>query len=139
MEATNKKLTENRVYNPKTLSAIARSLLLRHPWPGNVRELQNTLTRAALWSRESVIDKQAIEDAMLPITKVNQRSDDILGRDLRDGFDLEEVIGTVARHYLDRALKEYGGNKSKAAKALNFKSYQRLDVWLQKYNIAIIT
>jgi len=37
--------------------------------------------------------------------------------------------------YLERAMKESGGNKSKAAKMLNFKSYQRLDVWLQKYEI----
>ena len=108
-------------------------ILLKHSWPGNIRELQNTLTRAALWSQESIIDKQDIIDAMIPLEDNKQTIPDVLGRELHGDFDLEEVMGEVARHYLSRALKEFSGNKSKAAKALNFKSYQRLDVWLKKY------
>jgi len=135
LETTNEKLATNSDYKPKTLSVSARSLLMKHIWPGNVRELQNTLTRAAVWSLESVIDKQVIEDAMLPVARKCAGNDGILDRPLEEGFDLEEVIGEVARHYLERAMKESGGNKSKAAKLLNFRSYQRLDVWLHKYII----
>ena len=135
MNVTNDKLSSNSAYTSKALSATARSLLLNHSWPGNIRELQNTLTRAALWSLDSVISKQEIEDSMLPVTKNNSAATDILGRTLQDSFDLEKVIDEVALHYLERAMRESGGNKSKAAKMLNFKSYQRLDVWLRKYEI----
>lgn len=135
LNVTNVKLSSSSAYTPKTLSVTARSLLIKHSWPGNVRELQNTLTRAALWSPDSVISKQEIEDSMLPVTNEKNAATDILGRTLQESFDLEKVIDEVARHYLERAMKESGGNKSKAAKMLNFKSYQRLDVWLRKYEI----
>lgn len=66
MTVTNNKLSVSWGYKPKVLTDKARSLLMAHSWPGNVRELKNTLTRAALWSMENVIDNQAIADAMLP-------------------------------------------------------------------------
>lgn len=122
---------------PKKLSATAKKQLLAHHWPGNVRELQNTLIRAAIWSSGDTIDKQDIEGALLPVAKKSSDKG-ILGRPLTDDFDLEEVIGEVARHYLERALKETGGNKSKAASLLGFNSYQRLDVWLRKYQLSIM-
>lgn len=135
MTVTNNKMSINRAYKPKTLSATARSHLLKHTWPGNIRELQNTLTRAALWSLASVIDKQAIEDAMLPVHIDRGTEADILGRPIDKGFNLENVIDEVARHYLERAMKESGGNKSRAAKMLSFESYQRLDGWLKRYKV----
>lgn len=136
LDIANKKLAANSAYKAKTISKAARHLLLKHPWPGNVRELENTLLRAAVWSQHDVIDKQAIEDAMLPIPRNTASNDAILNRQLEDGFDLEEVIAEVVRHYVERAMVTSGGNKTNAAKLLNFKSYQRLDKWLEKYNIS---
>ncbi|RLC83756.1 MAG: sigma-54-dependent Fis family transcriptional regulator [Chloroflexi bacterium] len=130
LEGARKKLGSQ----PKKLSVAAKKQLLAHTWPGNVRELQNTLIRAAIWSSGDTIDKQDIEGALLPVAKKSS-DDSILGRPLTDDFDLEEVIGEVARHYLERALKETGGNKSRAAALLNFKSYQTLDGWLKKYGV----
>jgi transcriptional regulator with PAS, ATPase and Fis domain len=136
LNAANKKLATNNSYKTKTLSASARSMLIKHFWPGNVRELQNTILRAALWSQHDVLDKQAIEDAMLPTALENITDCNILNRQFKDGFDLEEVIAEVACHYLERAMKVTGGNKSKAAKMLNFNSYQCLDGWLKKYHVS---
>jgi transcriptional regulator with PAS, ATPase and Fis domain len=133
--SANRKLQINSNFKERKMSVAAKSCLLKHSWPGNVRELQNTLMRAAVWSHHEVIDLQAIEDAMLQMPQKKSCTNDILNRPIQDGFDLEEIIGEVARHYLERAMKETGGNKSKAAKKLNFKSYQRLDIWLQKYGI----
>lgn len=135
LDAANKKLSASSEYKIKSISASAQSLLMKHTWPGNIRELQNTLLRGAVWSQNDIIDKQAIEDAMLPTSRKAATSDGVLDIPLEGGFDLEEAMAKVARHYLERAMKESGGNKSKAAKMLNFKSYQRLDVWLQKYGI----
>lgn len=66
MIVTNNRLAVSKEYMPKALTPTARAMLISHSWPGNVRELKNTLTRAALWSLENVIDNQAIADAMLP-------------------------------------------------------------------------
>ncbi len=72
---------------------------------------------------------------MLPVAKKTGKVDDILGRPLVEDFDLERVMGEVAQHYLKFALKETGGNKTRAAGLLKLKSYQRLDVWLKKYSL----
>jgi transcriptional regulator with PAS, ATPase and Fis domain len=127
---------DSLAYTAKKVSVGARSSLMKHSWPGNVRELENSLKRAAIWSTGDVIDKQEIEDAMLPVLKENRSTDTILDRPLHSEFDLKEVMGEVARHYLELALKESGGNKTKAAKALNFKNYQAMDLWLKKYEVA---
>jgi len=135
LEVANKKLSSNTAFKPKTLSVAARKTSINHKWSGNVRELQNTLMRAALWSDGVTIDKQDIDDAMLPVAKKSGKGNDILGRQLTDDFDLEGVISEVAKHYLERALKETGGNKTKAAGILNLKSQQRVTDWLKRYQL----
>ena len=135
LDATNNKLSDNNEYKPKKLSAAAKKQLINHSWPGNIRELQNTLLRAAIWSTSETIDKSDIECSLLPVAKKGGNGDDVLNRPLVEGFDLEAVMGEVASYYLEVALKESGGSKTKAAKLLNFKSYQRLDKWLEKYTL----
>jgi DNA-binding protein Fis len=39
----------------------------------------------------------------------------------------------VASHYLDRAMRESGGVKARAAELLGFEQYQTLTNWLNKY------
>jgi two-component system response regulator FlrC len=48
---------------PLRLSAHAQAELEAHPWPGNVRELENALDRAALLSRDGVIERLALRPA----------------------------------------------------------------------------
>jgi transcriptional regulator with PAS, ATPase and Fis domain len=38
-------------------------------------------------------------------------------------------------HYIERALKENQGNKSKAAAILGLKNYQTLNNWIERYNV----
>lgn len=120
-------------YRHKKLDVSARNVMLRHSWPGNVRELHNVLLRASIWATG---DKITAEDvaASLAIT-VSQKGETVLGRPLGQSLSLPEIIGDVARHYLERGMAEAHGNKSEAARLLGLGSYQTLSNWLQRYRI----
>ena len=118
---------------PRQLSAAARNLLLGHSWPGNVRELSNTLRRAVLWSGSETIGPDDVREALLPS---RTQQDGVLERTMGDGFVLPDVLGEVARHYLERALRESNGNKSRAARLVGLPSYQTLSNWLERYGVS---
>ncbi len=117
----------------KRLSAGARNLILTQPWAGNVRELHNTLRRAAIWTPEAVLKAEDIREALLPIGAA--AVEQVMGRPLGEGLDLPELLATVARHYLERALDEAGGNKTRAARLVGLPSYQTLTNWLKRYGV----
>jgi transcriptional regulator with PAS, ATPase and Fis domain len=117
----------------KKISAGARNLLLCHPWPGNVRELLNTLRRATVWTTGDTIQADDIREALFPVDL--QPTEHVLNRSIADGFNIQEVMAEVARHYLQRGMNEGGGNKSKAAKILGLPNYQTLTNWLKKYDL----
>jgi transcriptional regulator with PAS, ATPase and Fis domain len=119
---------------PLNLSPGARALLLAHSWPGNVRELLNTMHRAAAWCNSSTISADEMREAILPTRTVKtERSDD--AAPLAEGFSLPDVLTEVSRKYLEKAMKQTGGNKTKAAKLLALPNYQTLDNWLKKYGV----
>ena len=117
----------------KELSSGARNLLLAHPWPGNVRELQNTLGRAAIWTPEATLRTEDLRDALLPAGETEKGS--VLGKPLGDGLDLPGILASVARHYLERALDEAQGNKTRAADLVGLPSYQTLTNWMKRYGV----
>ncbi len=119
--------------SPKKISAGARNLLLCHSWPGNVRELLNTLRRASVWTTGETIQVDDIREALFPVAL--QQTEHVLNRSIADGFNIQEVMSEVARHYLQRGMDECGGNKSKTAKILGLPNYQTLSNWLKKYDL----
>jgi transcriptional regulator with GAF, ATPase, and Fis domain len=133
LDQINKESASEPGYKDKILSPSARKLLLRHTWPGNVRELLNTLRRAAIWSQAAEIQGDDIKDALLPENASGRRP--IFDRPLGDGCNLPEIMEEVARHYLDRAIAESGGNKTVAAKLVGLSSYQTFTNWLTKYKV----
>ncbi len=120
-------------YKHKKISAAAKNLMIQHPWPGNVRELQNTLTRAAIWSVGHTIDVKDISEAMLPV--ISSDNDNLLGKPLKEGINLSNLIEKLAQHYLKRALAEANGNKTRAAELLGLSNYQTFSNWMKKYNV----
>ena len=133
LDAINREHRDQPGYIHKDLSASARNLLLRHDWPGNVRELANTLQRAALWSSGALIDADDVREALLPHLSTEVRG--LLGRPLGEGLDLRVLQAELARHYLERALAEAGGNKTRAAELVGLPSYQTFTNWMEKYGI----
>jgi transcriptional regulator with PAS, ATPase and Fis domain len=120
-------------YRDKKLSAGAKSLVQAHPWPGNVRELVLTLKRAAIWSEAETITTEDMREALLAVP--HAKRSDVLGRPLGSGLNLSELLAEVARHYLERALDEAAGNKTKAAELVGLPSYQTFTNWLQRYGV----
>ena len=133
LEQVNRNGGETSGYPQKKLAPGARNLLLAHPWPGNVRELLNTLQRAALWSEGATITEEELREALLPFPA--REDDHVLNRPLTPGFSLQGLLGEVIRHYLQRALVETHGNKTRAAELLGFASYQTLGNWLKRYGV----
>ena len=124
---------EDPGYQHKDLSPGARNLLLAHPWPGNVRELLNTLHRAALWSEAATITEADMREALFQLPASEEGA--VLNRPLTPGFNLQDLLGQVARHYLERALDEAQGNRTRAAELLSLHSYQTLKNWMDKYGV----
>ena len=133
MGRINEKLSGQPDFKPVELAAGAINALKNYSWGGNVRELWNILLRSALHTKGTKIRKEEIEEALqlLPVRDDYQ----ILNRTIDEGFDLEEVLNEISRHYIDRAKKQTGGNLSKAAKSLGFKNYQTLSNRIEKLGI----
>ncbi len=117
-------------YQRKSLSASARNLLARHRWPGNVRELHNTLMRAAIWSAGDTITGDDLRGALL--SAPGDRKRDVWDRPLGGDFSIEALLAEIKLHYLNRAMEEAGGIKTKAAGLLGLRSHQRLSNWLKQ-------
>jgi DNA-binding NtrC family response regulator len=133
LELVNREASTEPGFRHKTLSAGARNVLMGHPWPGNVRELLNTLRRAAIWSEGATITTEDAREALLPASDGGDAH--ILDRPLGDGFELPELLKSVASHYLGRAIDEAGGNKTKAANLVGLPSYQTFTNWLKRYDL----
>lgn len=121
-------------YKHKKLDVSARNLLIQHSWPGNVRELHNVLLRASIWAVGGKITAQDVAES-LAVT-LAPKAETVLGLPLDQAILLPDIIGSVARHYLERAMAQTHGNKSEAARLLGLGSYQTLSNWLQKYGVA---
>jgi DNA-binding NtrC family response regulator len=134
LEQVNREGAEQPGYVQKRLSVGARNLLLAHEWLGNVRELTNTLRRACLWSTGGTLTAEDIRDALLPAAR-GRSADAVLDRPLGEGLDLPDILASVARHYLRRALDEAHGNKTRAAQLVGLPSYQTFTNWMTRYGV----
>lgn len=118
----------------KKISRDARRILHGHDWPGNVRELYHSLLRAAIWSRTNMI---SAEDAQYSLLQIQRKVDNVLGRSINQGFDLQRLLDDVSREYVTRALKQSGDRKTTAAKLLGFANHQTLGNWMKRLDIEI--
>ena len=133
MEQINRESKSEPGYRHKKLSVSAKNIMLQQSWPGNVRELLNTLRRSALWSEGETIQSEDAREALIQPQSSSQN--DLMNRPLGSEFSLQELIQTLARHYIQRALNETHGNKTQAAKQIGFSSYQTLTNWMKKYGL----
>jgi len=93
----------------KRIATSAIDLLLAHHWPGNVRELENCIERAAL-----LADSDTIESVHLP-PSLQMKVNVLQGK--KQGT-LSSLTNTYERSLIVDAVKDAGGNQSKAARML---------------------
>ncbi|MBX6422451.1 sigma 54-interacting transcriptional regulator [Thermosulfurimonas sp. F29] len=110
--------------NIKRLSSPAIDLLMQYHWPGNVRELENAIERAVL-----ICDEEVIRSYHLPPSLQTARSSDTRAR-----LTLPEAVEKVERELIVEALKETGGNQSRAAQLLGT-TLRVLNYKVKKYGI----
>jgi DNA-binding NtrC family response regulator len=99
----------------------ARQALMDYPWPGNVRELSHVIERAVLWSRNHIL---TVDD--LSLSAPVQATGDLDGAAAVSPQDTPappaEPSGSDLtqweRSLIERAMRESGGNQTKAAQRL---------------------
>jgi transcriptional regulator with PAS, ATPase and Fis domain len=103
------------------ISSEAEAVLLAHNWTGHVRELKNLVERAVLIGKEPDllpvdlgIESQTQDEHKAPIS-------DRAGLPPlpHEGLDIDALVQSFEKHYIEEALKLAKGNESKAAKLLN--------------------
>ena len=95
-----------------SMAAPALALLCDHHWPGNVRELENVVARALVLARSGVITEDEIQLQTRPDSRLKWT--DLVP--LEDG--LKANTETLEKALVERALRQAGGNKTRAAEIL---------------------
>lgn len=93
-------------YN-KTLSPSVQRLLLRYPWFGNVRELRNAMERSAILANGPMIMPEDLPEVIQNYSSLGESQSPSTLR--LDELEREAILN---------ALKESGGNRTRAAEIL---------------------
>jgi transcriptional regulator with GAF, ATPase, and Fis domain len=116
------------------ISRDGREWMLEYPWPGNVRELRNAIERAILLCDGGLITRQHLPTPPGRSDLLTAGGNRAGGQNLTippGGVDLE----AVERGYVEKALDQSKGNKSKAARLLGLTRAQ-LYTRLERYGIS---
>ena len=103
----------------------AYDIILGYPWPGNIRELKNMVERIVLLEDAKELRAEhiplSIRQGTAPAKEISgvRKLEIALSRPFpEDGIDFEGVLGALERELIDKAMREAGGNQSKAARLL---------------------
>jgi len=124
--------TSERLQKPVAgLTPGAERLLAAGYWEGNVRELRNVIERACILVEGEFISERELAISMPPVSgHAGRASGDSASRGAPDDAAGKELLATVEREHIQRALVRAGGNKKAAAKMLGLSRralYRRLE------------
>ncbi len=109
---------------PPVLSSAAARTLLAYSWPGNVRELKNAMAHAAAMAPSAIIRPEDLPPSLgqeLHGPNPDQFAETLehyLACRAPEGQWYRSLIEPVERLVIERALRECGGNQSRAAELL---------------------
>ena len=110
------------------VSAEAREQLLAYDWPGNVRELRNAVERALIMCEGGLITPEHLP---LPHhSPPNEAPATVL-----EFPTTGDTLAATERTMIERALRQAGHNKSKAARLLGL-SRGKLYTRMQRHGLA---
>jgi two-component system, NtrC family, response regulator AtoC len=121
----------------RRIGAEAQALLLKYPWPGNVRELSHVMERAVLWSREATLGPDHLSLTMPAETSAQAPAAAPAAVEPATTSALPPdgvALGDWERSMLEQAMREAGGNQTRAAQRLGI-SRDTLRYRLKKYGI----
>ncbi|MFA6010124.1 MAG: sigma-54 dependent transcriptional regulator [Desulfobacteraceae bacterium] len=102
------------------ISSYAVELLTKYDFPGNVRELENLIERSVALSTTNIILPESLSLASFKrrwIEGVPNRRFNL--HDVEHGVQLDDIIHSIEKAYVQKALEFSGGRKGKAAKLLD--------------------
>ncbi|HEX8173425.1 MAG TPA: sigma 54-interacting transcriptional regulator [Thermoanaerobaculia bacterium] len=142
-----RKICKDLGIDNKRLEPGVLDLFMRYDWPGNVRELEATLHRAIVMSNDELVTKNEFYNlysdkapALVSEGAVTMTPGSILNPAVAkmeitsDVYD--EVLSTVDRQLILRALETSGGRIREAARRLGL-ARNTLKSKIVKYNIAV--
>jgi DNA-binding NtrC family response regulator len=119
------KLAERLGREKKSIDGEALAALARHSWPGNVRELRNVIEQAAVLASGPTIRLPDLPvlgaaDPAVDGSNASASSQPSASSLLAESFAdaKRRAVEEFERTYIQAALKETGGNISKAAQAM---------------------
>jgi len=119
----------------RRLAPAAQALLRAYPWPGNVRELSHVIERAVLWSPGPTLEPEhlglLLPDAAEPPEPAAGAAPDAPPALLPTGAG---DLGSWEKAMIERALREAGGNQTRAAQRLGI-SRDTLRYRIRKWGI----
>src|SRR5205814_480258 len=140
-----KKICKDLGIETKRLEPGVLDLFQRYNWPGNVRELEATLHRALVMSNGETITGGdfygLVADGASPLVDLgpapaaNSLLNPGIARIEITGDVYDEVMSSVDRQLIERALESSGGRIREAARRLGL-ARNTLKSKMQKYNIA---
>jgi two-component system response regulator AtoC len=104
---------------PAAISEEALNRLVAYDWPGNVRELENVIQRAVVLSRGQIITSRE-----LPFGDDGEEEREDAGEISAERSFFKKSVAQFERDLIMKALRDAGGNRSKAAEMLGI--YRRL-------------
>ena len=129
LEETNKKFKKNVLGFSQELIEVFE----RYPWPGNVRQLQKEVERlVALTVNGKVIGPDCCSREVVAFYSKHYRSREKAAD--ASGYALDDNVKSLEIDLIKKALKETGGNKSRAAQLLQI-SRQGLLKKVKRYGL----
>lgn len=110
--------------DPEALAALAA-----YHWPGNVRQLENELRRANVLA-DNCIRLEHLSPALTAKMQAEHKTDE------NGSLNLRERVDALETQLIQRALREAGGNQSRAAESLGVSRFG-LQKMLKRLNITV--
>jgi Nif-specific regulatory protein len=130
----------------KHLEPGVLDLFMRYNWPGNIRELEATLHRAIVMSNDDTITRNDFYGLFAdivppspdagPVPMPSSLLNPVIGKMDITSEIYDEVMSSVDRQLIERALESSGGRIREAARRLGL-ARNTLKAKIQKYNIAV--